>query len=83
MKSEVSLQRPQRPATGRYPDRDDFCSHNNGVKQSAVVLYTIRRLAYCQRKFLVSDQLHASAVSSPKKTPVPIKSETMNHRPFS
>jgi hypothetical protein len=77
MKSEVLLQRSQRPATGRYPNREDFCSHNNGVNQSAVVLYTIRRLAYCQRKLLVSDQLHASAVSSPKKTPIPIKSETL------
>jgi len=47
MEREVPLQCPHRPATGRYPNKDDFSSHRNDVKQSAVVLYTIRRLAYC------------------------------------
>ena len=46
MKRVVSLQRPQRTATGRYPNGGDFCSHPNGVKQSALVLCMIRGLAY-------------------------------------
>jgi hypothetical protein len=36
MKRKVSLQCPQRFATSRYPNGDNFCLYHNGVKHSAV-----------------------------------------------